>query len=139
MDKETLHVVSFSGGKDSTAMLLRMLEENMPVDIILFCDTGLEFPQLYEHIKKVETYIGREITTVKCEESFEYLFAEKPISRPRSEKFVAQYGNIVNGYGWAGPKMRWCTQLLKEQPRERYLRELKKTYNVIEYVGLAAD
>ena len=28
------HIVSFSGGKDSTAMLLRMLEENMPIDII---------------------------------------------------------------------------------------------------------
>lgn len=32
------HIVSFSGGKDSTAMLLRMLEENMQVDEILFCD-----------------------------------------------------------------------------------------------------
>ena len=28
------HIVSFSGGKDSTAMLLRMLEENMPIDKI---------------------------------------------------------------------------------------------------------
>ena len=33
------HIVSFSGGKDSTAMLLRMLEENMQVDEIIFCDT----------------------------------------------------------------------------------------------------
>ena len=29
MDKPILNVVSFSGGKDSTAMLLRMLEEGM--------------------------------------------------------------------------------------------------------------
>ena len=28
------HIVSFSGGKDSTAMLLRMLEENMKIDEI---------------------------------------------------------------------------------------------------------
>ncbi len=42
MEKPKLHVVSLSGGKDSTAMLLRMLEEEMPVDIILFCDTGME-------------------------------------------------------------------------------------------------
>ncbi len=33
------YIVSFSGGKDSTAMLLRMLEENVQVDEILFCDT----------------------------------------------------------------------------------------------------
>ncbi|MDE5946451.1 MAG: phosphoadenosine phosphosulfate reductase family protein [Oscillospiraceae bacterium] len=45
-----LHVCSFSGGKDSTAMLLKMLEMKMPVDVVLFCDTGLEFPQLYDDV-----------------------------------------------------------------------------------------
>ena len=52
--KPKLHVVSFSGGKDSTAMLLRMIEEDYPIDIILYCDTGLEFPEMEEHIYKVE-------------------------------------------------------------------------------------
>ena len=47
--KPEKYVVSLSGGKDSTAMLLRLLEEKRPVDLILFCDTGLEFPQMYEH------------------------------------------------------------------------------------------
>lgn len=42
--KEQYHLVSFSGGKDSTAMLLGMLERDMKIDCILFCDTGLEFP-----------------------------------------------------------------------------------------------
>ena len=44
--KEQYHLVSFSGGKDSTAMLLGMLERDMKIDCILFCDTGLEFPAL---------------------------------------------------------------------------------------------
>jgi len=48
------HIVSFSGGKDSTAMLLKMIEENMQIDEIIFCDTGVEFPAMYEHIRKVE-------------------------------------------------------------------------------------
>lgn len=52
------HIVQFSGGKDSTAMLLIMLEKNMPIDEIIFCDTGKEFPQMYEHIEKVQKYIG---------------------------------------------------------------------------------
>ena len=52
-----LNVVQFSGGKDSTAMLLMMLEKNMPIDDIIFCDTGKEFPQVYEHIEKVNKYI----------------------------------------------------------------------------------
>ena len=52
------HIVQFSGGKDSTAMLLMMLEKHMPVDEIIFCDTGKEFPQMYEYIEKVQKYIG---------------------------------------------------------------------------------
>lgn len=51
------HIVSFSGGKDSTAMLLMMLEKEMQIDDIVFMDTGVEFPEMYEHIEKVETYI----------------------------------------------------------------------------------
>ena len=30
------HIVNFSGGKDSTAMLIRMIEEGMPIDDIVF-------------------------------------------------------------------------------------------------------
>ena len=59
MNKPDLHIVSLSGGKDSTAMLLRMLEEKMPVDVILFCDTGLEFDAMYKHIDKLEKYINK--------------------------------------------------------------------------------
>lgn len=51
------HIVQFSGGKDSTCMLLMMLDQNMPVDEIIFCDTGKEFPGMYDHISKVEKYI----------------------------------------------------------------------------------
>ena len=68
---DTLHIVSFSGGKDSTAMLLRMIELNMQVDEIIFCDTGVEFPQMYDHLDRVEAYIGRPITRLSRPNSFE--------------------------------------------------------------------
>lgn len=48
------HVVSFSGGKDSTAMLLMMIEKNMPIDEIIMCDTGVEFDEMYDHVEKVK-------------------------------------------------------------------------------------
>lgn len=133
------HVVSFSGGKDSTAMLLKMVESGMPIDCILFCDTGLEFPAMYEHIKAVEKRIGREITVVRAAETFEYMMFDKPINRRPNSSVISRYGGSQNGYGWPGPRLRWCTERLKNEPREKYIRGLRKNYEVIEYVGLAAD
>lgn len=137
--KPKLHVVSFSGGKDSTAMLLRMLEEGMRVDVILFCDTGLEFPAMYDHIDKVEKKIGRKIVRLQPEKDFEYYFAMHPVERKKSSLFAQRYGLNCTGYSWAGPKTRWCTQILKNQPRERFFDKLKASYDIIEYVGIAAD
>lgn len=71
MEKTIFNVVSFSGGKDSTAMLLKMIEEKIDINCVLFCDTGLEFPQMYEHIDKVERETGIHITRVKAENPFE--------------------------------------------------------------------
>ena len=126
-------MVSLSGGKDSTAMLLRLIEEKRPIDLILFCDTGLEFPQMYDHLKKLEKYIGKKITYLKAEHSFEYYFSEYMPKRknPKLRQYV--------GNSWAGPRNRWCTGMLKTRVIRAYLKELKKEYDVIEYIGIAAD
>lgn len=139
MEKPKLHVVSFSGGKDSTAMLLRMIEEKMPIDIILCCDTGLEFPEMYEHIQKVEQYTGREITVLKSEKDYMYLASEYP--RPvKSDKIPGMKpGDIAKGKGYPIVRIRWCTQKLKTDVIAKYLKELRQSYDIVEYVGIAAD
>lgn len=131
--KDRKFIVSLSGGKDSTAMTLRLIEEKRLIDMVLFCDTGLEFPQMYEHLKKLEQYIGREITYLKAEHSFEYYFSEYMPKRKNPD--LRQY----KGNSWAGPHNRWCTGLLKTRVVNAYLKELKKEYDVIEYIGIAAD
>ena len=139
MSKPKYHIVSLSGGKDSTAMLLMMLEKGMQIDCILFCDTGLEFPAMYAHLDRLEKYIGRPITRVKAEHDFEYYFKDHIISRGRSKKFIEEYGADKTGYGWAGPRMRWCTNRLKDKPREVFLKGLREQYEIVEYIGIAAD
>ena len=39
-NSKQFHAVSLSGGKDSTAMLLLMIERDMPIDMVLSADTG---------------------------------------------------------------------------------------------------
>lgn len=127
MDK-VKHIVQFSGGKDSTCMLLMMLEKGMLVDEIIFCDTGMEFPQMYEHIDKVEQYIGRKITRLKAKNSFEYMMFE----------WVRTKGKRIGekGYGWPTMQNRWCTQHFKISLSDRYYKAQK---NILKYIGIAAD
>ena len=127
------HVVSFSGGKDSTAMLLRMLEIGMRVDEIIFCDTGVEFPQMYDHVDKVERYIGRQITRLKNEKSYEYWLLHHKYT-PRCKESMNKKHDV--GYSWATARNRWCTATLKRDCVKRHLRGKE---NVVHYVGIAAD
>lgn len=124
------YVVNFSGGKDSTAMLLRMLELNMPVDEILFCDTTVEFPQMYEHIEKVEKYINRKIKRLKVSGSYEYFLLKYKVN--------GRDGQVKQGYSFPDFQMRWCTAMFKRDLVNRYLRT-KKPLNIVQYIGIAAD
>ena len=45
-EKELLPAVSQAGGKDSTAMLLLMIERGLPIQAVLTADTGMEFPEM---------------------------------------------------------------------------------------------
>lgn len=127
------HIVQFSGGKDSTAMLLMMLEREMPIDYILFCDVGKEFPQMYEHIKKVNVYIkehyNKEITFLKDDLGFDYWFSKRERIRGKNKG--------IKGYGWASMRVRWCTYLLKTNVTKNFLSALNEPYT--EYIGIAYD
>jgi len=84
-----INIISLSGGKDSTAMLLIMLKKKIPVDHIVFFDTGWEFPAMTEHIDKLEKYIDKEIVKLKPK-------------IPLDEK--------LKKYGFASFNTRWCTK-----------------------------
>lgn len=58
-------VVSFSGGKDSTTMLLMLLESGAPVDQVVFADTTLEYPGMLDYIYMIQDHIKRKIIITK--------------------------------------------------------------------------
>ena len=121
------NIVSFSGGKDSTAMLLMMLERDVPVDEIVFVDTTKEFPEMHEHIRAVESFINRKITILKID--FDYWFSDhvKIKGKNKGQK----------GYGWPDHRNRWCTAL-KRDAIKRYLRQFNSEL-ITEFHGIAFD
>lgn len=125
------NVVCFSGGKDSTAMLLMMMEKGYKIDEILFCDTGIEFPDMYKHIKKVEEYIKQPITILKTEKTFEYMLFEHEKKKGKNKG--------QKGYDWPGPKSRWCTRYFKQGVIKKYLKEKYGKEDITEFIGIAAD
>lgn len=59
MDKEDrLFVFSFGGGVDSTGMLFEFDRQGYMPDLLIFADTGGERPDIYEHIKKLNKWLG---------------------------------------------------------------------------------
>ncbi len=74
------YIVSFSGGKDSSAMLLRMIELDYKIDEVLFCDTGKEFPQLYKYVERMKNHVqqlGIKFTILTPEKSWDDWFFGK--------------------------------------------------------------
>lgn len=104
------HIVNLSGGKDSTAMLLMMLDRGMPIDYIVFADTGKDFPQMLEHLDALEQYVAKnyptapKFTRLRSDKSFDYLMFDHIKTRGKNKG--------KRGYGWASMLVRWCTSAI---------------------------
>ena len=138
MIKPVYHVASFSGGKDSTAMVLRMIELGQHLDEVVFCDTTMEFPGMIRHVERVKAEVeaaGIKFTTLRSTKGFEYFLADVdvPNRKPNSNHFG------VPGYGWPSHKIRWCTKHLKLELISKHFKQLREEYEVIQYIGIAAD
>ena len=139
------NVVSFSGGKDSTAMLLMLLERGEPIADIVFFDGGWEFPQMHEHLEQVEEFIGQKITrlwprlpvgVVTEKGPFDWMFSEYPIVKRGTDQ-VHRIGRY-----WPSPNIRWCTGR-KQEALRAHLRALTHRQGFVlplrQCIGFAAD
>jgi 3'-phosphoadenosine 5'-phosphosulfate sulfotransferase (PAPS reductase)/FAD synthetase len=118
----TKYIASFSGGKDSTAMTLRLIEECWPLDEIVFFDTGWEFPEMYDHIAQFEKYTGWKVTRLHpCRP-----FVDEMLNHNRIE------GSSRKWQAWPSINNRWCTQIK--------IRTIKKHVgDSMQYIGIASD
>ena len=137
------HAVSLSGGKDSSYLLLQMIERGMPIDAVLSADTGMEFPEMYGHLEKLDDLLYRErgihITTLRHPKGFEWLMFDEPKQKPKTLENRARLGISPCGNGWPGIRVRWCTGQLKTHLISKEVNRLKRDKNAIHYVGIAAD
>jgi len=106
-----LHIISFSGGKDSAAMVLRMKELGMKIDKILFGDTGLEYPEVYEYIKKFEKILGIKIEFIRAKYTFEERFYQKVTKGKREGE--------IRGFPFTITRGCWINRDLKLRPMQK--------------------
>lgn len=126
-------VPSFSGGKDSTYLVLRLHELGIKMTDIVYFDTGWEFPGMDAHIAQVEDLIKQKITRLVPRESFDFLFSRK--ARTRNTKYA------FLGYGWPSANRRWCTGE-KRRAIDAYTKALTwqgVALPVVQCIGYAAD
>lgn len=124
------YIASFSGGKDSYAMILELIYRGLPLDEVVNYDTGMEFEAIYRvcnRMKKLCESLGIKYTTLYPKEPFLYSMFER----------VVYYRNKPGfhfGRGWCGGKCRWGTAE-KLQALDRYCEER----NAICYIAIASD
>ena len=126
------YIASVSFGKDSLAMLLRLLEENYPLDYVVFYDTGMEFQAIYNNeakvVKLLEEY-GVLYARVTPKDPFYYDMTERPI--------ITRNGSHKVGRGWCGGPCRWGT-FDKKKAIDKWYKSIGDE-TVVEYIGIAAD
>ena len=121
------YVASVSWGKDSLAMLLRLLEENKPLDEVVYFNNGMDFQAIYNIRDKVLPLLEQrniKYTELKPKCNFLYQMFEKPVKVGKK--------NEHKGYSWCGGRCRWGTM-------EKIRAIEKHCENCYEYVGIALD
>lgn len=126
------YIASVSFGKDSLAMLLKLIENNKQIDEVVFFDTQMEFGCIYNIKSKVEHLLrekGFKFTTLTNSKPFIHLMLEHEINH--------RNGTSSCGYKWCGGSCRWFTTYKTNTIKNYLKRRYGNDYR--EYIGIAFD
>lgn len=119
MTTKPRHVLSLSGGKDSTALAIYM-RDRVPEMEYVFCDTQKELVETYEYLSRIEAYLGKPVVRLSSAED--------------GGRGFDHHLEMYRGY-LPSPRMRWCTRKLKIEPFEQYIGDAP----VLLYIGIRGD
>lgn len=99
------HIISVSGGKDSTATLIHALR-HVPHDHIIpiFCDTGNEHGITYRYLDDLERHIGIPIRRLKADFSAEIIAKRQFIARDQRTRREYRTPPVFDANGQPVPK-----------------------------------
>ena len=154
--------VSYSGGKDSQVLLwiVRKIYPDIPA---VFCNTGLEYPEIYQQIKSTKNVITMrpKMPFHKVIEKHGYPLVSKKVARGVSvlrnptgknqniwrlyNEGINRFGQKVNGFKVPN---RWkflvdapfktsdkCCEIMKKEPMHRF----EKQTGMVQYIGTLAE
>lgn len=113
-----MNIISYSGGKDSTAMIIKLIENDVNIDEILYVDMGKWiWEEVEEHNNKVEKKLGIKITKLKLEEDLETELIK---------------------YGFPSIHNRWCTGI-KNNTMRKYINKKYPKQDITYYIGYCVN
>lgn len=141
IDKPKLHIASCSFGKDSIATILLALENNEPLDRVVFSEVMFDHKrgisgEIPEHIEwvydiaipKLES-MGVKVDVVRAKMDY----------RGLCNKVLKSGEKQGQKYGHQNCNPCYANSEIKIAPIRSYLSKMGKGYKVVQYVGIAID
>jgi hypothetical protein len=119
-----IYVLSYGGGVNSSALYFYIIENNLPLDLVIFSDTGEELKETYDTVFQMALQCKKDnikFVTVKSKygKMYDYYFEKKAVM------------SIMR---------RDCTSKFKIAPIRQYLRgTYGKKQKFVQYIGIAWD
>lgn len=140
-DEKKLNVVSWSGGKDSTATIVLAHEHGIPIDLIIISlmwfdkkrKIYAEYPEvvdwIFNHAKPLFESWGYKVKILESERDYIYYFNHIIENSDKPERNGKKAAFLMGGKCYMNRE--------KVTPIRKYLKGLKNNYNL--YVGIAID